>query len=266
MLDQITPLILTYNEAANIGRTLERLTWAREVVVVDSFSDDDTLNILSSFPRVRLVQRKFDTHERQWNFGLKETDISTEWVMTMDADFVLTTELIEEIAHLQPRPNIRGYRAPFVFCIDGRRLRCAICPPATFLFRRDRAQYFQDGHTQKLRLFGKIESLLTPILHDDRKPWSRWVESQERYALLEAQKRLDSSVASLDAADRVRKLRVVAPCAMGLYCLIVRGGILDGWAGFYYAFQRMTAELMLSRHLIRNDFGLKRRTRVRGRS
>ena len=49
MLDQITPLILTYNEAPNIGRTLEQLTWARDIVVVDSFSTDDTVEIASSF-------------------------------------------------------------------------------------------------------------------------------------------------------------------------------------------------------------------------
>ena len=61
MLDQITPVILTYNEAANIGRTLERLAWAREVVVVDSLSTDDTVAIAGRFPNTRVVQRPFDT-------------------------------------------------------------------------------------------------------------------------------------------------------------------------------------------------------------
>lgn len=45
MMEQITPLILTCNEAPNIGRTLERLTWARDIVVVDSFSNDETVEI-----------------------------------------------------------------------------------------------------------------------------------------------------------------------------------------------------------------------------
>jgi hypothetical protein len=45
----------------------------------------------------------------------------------------------------------------------------------------------------------------------------------------------------------------VAPVAMVFYCLIIRGGILDGWAGFYYAFQRALAELMLSLYLIDHD-------------
>ena len=88
MLEQITPLILTYNEAPNIGRTLENLSWARDVVVVDSFSDDETLEIAASFPNVRVVQRVFDSHRNQWEFGLRETEIQTPWVLALDADYV----------------------------------------------------------------------------------------------------------------------------------------------------------------------------------
>src|SRR2546430_16708663 len=97
MLDQITPIILTYNEAPNIGRTLEQLGWARDIVVVDSFSDDETLEIVSSLPQARVFQRKFDSFAGQCNFGLTETGINSEWVLSLDADYVLTPELIEEI-------------------------------------------------------------------------------------------------------------------------------------------------------------------------
>jgi hypothetical protein len=47
----------------------------------------------------------------------------------------------------------------------------------------------------------------------------------------------------------LRRWRVVVPTAMPAYCLFVRGGVFDGWRGFYYAFQRATAELMLSVNL-----------------
>ena len=55
MLERITPLILTYNEAPNIARAIGGLSWAREIVVVDSFSDDETIQIATSFPNVRVV-------------------------------------------------------------------------------------------------------------------------------------------------------------------------------------------------------------------
>src|SRR5215467_12354062 len=101
MLDQITPLILTYNEAPNIARALAGLSWAKEIVVVDSFSDDETVAMAKSFSNVRMVQRAFDNHRNQWEFGLKETGITTPWVLALDADYVVTQELIAELKKLQ---------------------------------------------------------------------------------------------------------------------------------------------------------------------
>jgi len=104
---------------------------------------------------------------------------------------------------------------------------------------------------------GKIETLRSRILHDDRKSLSRWFQSQQRYMALEAKKIVSAGAESLGIADRVRRLRVIAPLAVLFYCLIVRGGVLDGWAGFYYAFQRMLAELLLSLYLIEQDLERK---------
>ncbi len=251
MLDQITPLILTYNEAPNIERALGGLAWAREILVVDSYSDDDTVKITRSFPNVRVVQRAFDCHRNQWEFGLKETDISTPWVLALDADYVVTEELVDELTTLQPNTATAGYRAKFIYCINGKKLRSGIYPPVTVLYRREFATYVQDGHTQRVALDGAVEDLRSRMLHDDRKSLRRWVKSQTKYTELEAQKLLAADRSSLGRADRLRRWLVVVPPAMLVYCLIIRGGILDGWAGFYYAFQRTLAELMLSHRFTR---------------
>lgn len=249
MLDQITPLVLTYNEAPNIVRSLGALSWATDVVVVDSFSDDDTVKIASSFPRVRVFQRAFDCHRNQWEFGLKETGISTRWVLALDADYVLSDDLIAELTNLAPDVRTAGYRANFVYCIKGRKLRSGIYPPVTVLYRCEAATYVQDGHTQRVAVEGAIEDLHAPIFHDDRKSLKRWLNSQAKYTELEAQKLRAADPAQLDLADRLRRWRFVVPPVMLVYCLFVRGGILDGWAGFYYAFQRAMAEAMLSHRL-----------------
>jgi glycosyltransferase involved in cell wall biosynthesis len=259
MFDQITPLILTYNEAPNIGRTLERLRWARDIVVVDSFSDDETLKIVSRFPQVRMFQRKFDNHGAQWSFGLNETGIATDWVLALDADFVLSPELVDEIGSLKPASGTRGYQAGFTYCVKGRPLRSGLLRAQTVLYRKSFAAYAQDGHTQRLLLQGKVETLRSRILHDDRKPLSRWFASQSRYMSLEAKKLLASEPGSLGRADRIRRWRVIAPLAVLFSCLIARGGVLDGWPGFYYAFQRMLAELLLSLYLIECDLNLRGR-------
>jgi len=257
MLEIITPLILTYNEAPNIERVLGRLGWAREVVVVDSVSDDETVEIASRFPQVRVVQRAFDTHSAQWNFGLRETGIVSEWVLALDADYVLTPEFVDELRTLRPAAETNGYQAKFRYCINGRILRSGVYPPVTVLYGRNSARYEQDGHTQRLFVDGKIETLRSRILHDDRKPLSRWFQSQQRYMALEAKKIVSADAESLGIADRVRRLRVIAPLAVLFFCLIVRVGVLDGWAGFYYAFQRMLAELLLSLYLIEQDLERK---------
>lgn len=250
MLDRITPLILTLNEAPNIGRTLDRLAWARDIVVVDSGSTDATLEIAARYPSVRVFERRFTTHAEQWNHGLRETGIATEWVLALDADFLLTDEIVREIAALAPGPDTGGYRAPFVYCVDGAPLRGAVYPPVVVLFRRDGAEYGQDGHTQRVRARGTIEALSAPIRHDDRKPLDQWLAAQARYMRLEAEKLRSTPLAALSWPDRMRRLIVVAPPAMFAYCWILKGGWLDGRAGLVYALQRTAAEIVLSLRLL----------------
>ena len=251
MLNQITPLILTFNEAPNIERNLRQLCWAGDIVIVDSFSTDDTIDLTQQFPQVRTFQRAFDTHARQWEFGLKETGIKTPWVLALDADYIITNEFIAELEVLAPPNDVRGYSSEFIYCLNGKRLRSGLYPPVTVLYRRNLATYEQDGHTQRIMTNGEVRTLSTAILHDDRKSLRRWFGAQARYSELEARKLLAANSADLCVADRVRRWSIVAPPAMLLYCLILRGGVFDGWAGLHYAFERTVAELMLSLHLIR---------------
>jgi len=256
MMTEITPLIITYNEAPNLERTLERLSWAKDIVIVDSMSTDATRVIASRYPAVRVFERAFTTHAEQWNFGLQQTGITTEWVLALDADFVMTTEAIGEISELSPPPAVAGYRVPFTYCINGTPLRSGVYPPVTVLYRRDAAIYEQDGHTQRVRVDRTVMPLSSRILHDDRKPLSHWIASQVRYMRLEADKLESAPDSALASVDRLRKLIVVAPPLMFVRCLFIGGGILDGWAGLFYALQRATAELILSLSLIeRRLFG-----------
>lgn len=249
-MTDLTALVLTFNEAPNIARTLERLSWVKDVVVVDSHSTDATRDIAAGFPNVRVFQRAFTTHADQWNFGLGQTGIRTDWVLALDADFVLTDAAIREIRELSPLPELAGYRASFTYCIDGRPLSSAVYPPVTVLFRRGEASYQQDGHTQRVRVSGLVGELSARICHDDRKPLSHWMASQVRYMALEADKLATAAPSTLGLIDRVRRWIVIAPPLMFVYCLLVKGGIRDGRAGLFYALQRATAELILSLTLV----------------
>lgn len=261
MLDSITPVILTFNEAPNIGRTLERLNWAKDVVVVDSFSSDETIAIVSQFTNVRVFKRKFESHADQWNFGAHQTSIKTEWVLALDADYLVSDSLVKEIGALAPSTDVVGYRASFRYCIEGRELRGAAYPPVTVLWRRARGTYTQDGHTQRVQLIGQTRNLQGVIQHDDRKSIQHWLNAQSRYMRLEADKLTSLRFAQASVKNRVRKLIVIAPVAMFLYCMFVKGNILDGRAGLYYALQRSIAEAILSLYLLQATIG---RNRSRG--
>jgi glycosyltransferase involved in cell wall biosynthesis len=251
MLDQITPLILTYNEAPNIARTLSELSWARRIVVIDSLSDDGTLEILKNHPQVEVFQRKFETHAKQWNFGLKQ--VETEWVLSLDADYRLSLELITEIKALPLESGISHYFVPFKYCVFGMPLKGTILPPRAILFKKLTATYIDDGHTQLLQAEGKSQLLKGYIYHDDRKPLSRWLWAQDRYMLIEAKKLNETPIAELSWGDKIRKQKIFAPLIIFIYCLILKQGILDGWRGWYYAFQRMFAETLLSIRLIERE-------------
>lgn len=251
MLEKITPLILTYNEAPNIAYTLECLTWAERIIAIDSFSTDETLDILYSIPQVQVYQRKFDTHANQWNYGLQL--VNSEWVLSLDADYIVSTELIFEIAKLPQDTTTNGYFARFKYCVFGKPLRGNILPPRQILFRKDKSIYIDDGHTQLLQIQGESAMLLGYIHHDDRKSLSRWLWAQDRYILIEVKKLLETPVNKLSLSDRIRKQKILAPFIILIYCLILKGGILDGWRGWYYAFQRVLVEILLAIRLIETE-------------
>lgn len=246
--DLISPLILTYNEAPNIGRTLERLAWAKQIVIVDSFSTDETLNIVRLYPQVRLLQRPFDSHANQWNFGLDH--VSTPWVLALDADYIVPDGFIQEVSEFSLLSGPDGYVARFRYSVHGKPLRGTLYPPGIVLFRRDRARYYDDGHTQRLKLDGEIGQLQSKIVHDDRKSFSCWLQSQDRYMILEAQKLMGTAHQNLSLASRIRKTKVLAPLFVMSYCLFAKRTVLDGWPGWYYTLQRVAAEIILSLRLI----------------
>ena len=245
--DQITPMVLTYNEEANIARCLDRLTWAQRILIVDSGSTDGTLDIASKYPQVCIEQRPFDDFASQCNFGLSR--ISTPWVLSLDADYELSPELVEEIRALAPGPHA-GYEAAFIYRIYGKPLRGTLYPPRTILYLKDRAAYQNEGHGHRVIVQGSVGRLRGRVYHDDRKPLARWFFSQQKYAQVEAAHLLASPSSRLNRADRIRRMAWPAPILVFFYTLIAKRCILDGWAGWFYVLQRTIAEVMIALELV----------------
>ncbi|MFK7955085.1 MAG: glycosyltransferase family 2 protein [Lysobacterales bacterium] len=247
-LTDITPVLLTFNEADNLQRTLEGLKWAQQIIIVDSGSTDDTRRIAEAFPQVRWLTRAFDDFASQRNFGLDA--VNTAWVLSLDADHHLSAELVSELASLDDQ-HCQAFFAAFKYQIWQQSVRCAILPARPVLFRNASCRYQPDGHAEHLMIDGRHGQLVHPVTHDDRKPLSRWVSAQDGYAQREAEKLRTAEV--LGRADKIRRITWLAPLAVFFYVLIIRGGIFEGRRGFFYAYQRLLAEVNLALHLMQNE-------------
>ncbi len=243
---KFTSVILSLNEAPNLARVLEKLHFAEEIVVLDSGSTDATVDIAQQYPRVRLATRSFESHATQWNYAIHQMQINTPWVLALDADYVLEDALIEEIKQLEPAGDVNGFLIRCKYAIGGKILRTSLYPPQLCLYRVNHAHYLQEGHTQRIRVEGKHAQLNGYIVHDDRKPFARWLQSQQRYAKLEAERLHTDGFNSLRWQDKLRKCLVITPVLVPIYLLFVRGLILDGLAGLRYACERGIAESFIA--------------------
>ncbi len=249
----VTAMVITYNEEANIKRTLDRLTWAKSVLLIDSGSSDATLALAAQYPNVRVVTNPFVSFAQQCNFGLQQ--VQTEWVLSLDADYELSTDLVEEIAGLRSAQSPSGFKAAFTYCIHGHKLRSSLYPPRTVLYRREAARYEDEGHGHRVRIAGAVNDLKCRIHHDDRKSLSRWFASQIKYADLESKALLAAESGSLPMQDKIRRRGWLAPWLVFGLTYFGKGLFLNGWAGLHYSLQRLLAEIMLSICLI--DLRLK---------
>jgi glycosyltransferase involved in cell wall biosynthesis len=243
MLGEITPVLLTFNEAANIGRTLSCLTWAKDIVIVDSGSTDETASILAGFPQVRVFHRVFDTHGNQWRYATQETGISTNWILRLDADYEVTEALKIELSRLDADAAVDAYRISFDYAIFGRKLISSLYPPNTILLRKGKFSVRDKGHTEAWTVQGPVKGLKARIIHDDRKSTEQWMLSQGCYMRRElAHLRAERS----GLRSWLRLSPPLMPLVVFLYCLFVKGLILNGRAGIFYALQRLIAEAALS--------------------
>ncbi|HUB83235.1 MAG TPA: glycosyltransferase [Bryobacteraceae bacterium] len=241
----VTPLILTHNEEANIETALAALAWARKVVVVDSGSSDRTEEIARTFGNVAWFVQPFDSHSSQWSFGVRETSIDTRYILALDADMRPGTGFLEELARFAGGP-VRSGLVPFEYRMQRRRLLGSIYPPQVRVFPRDEVRIEQRGHTQVFTSSAPMYRFRSKLIHEDCKPFARWVANQLRYAALEADRIRTAPAQSF--RDRLRRSGI-SPAIWGGYAYLRAGGPFAGRAARAYAQERMVFEALLARLL-----------------
>ena len=164
MKNKISVFIITYNEEKIIGQCLEKLFWADEIIIVDSGSSDETVNICKNFD-AKIIINPFENFGIQKEFALKQT--SNNWVLSLDADEILSDKLIEEIQDLDFSKETNGYNIPrtHVFLNKIFRYGNENKKPILRLFNKQFGNFEQNKVHEKIVVQGNISNLKQEMLH-----------------------------------------------------------------------------------------------------
>ncbi|MDD5409895.1 MAG: glycosyltransferase family 2 protein [Methylobacter sp.] len=158
-------IIITKNEASHIGRCLESVSWADEIIVLDSGSQDDTVSICRQYTD--------KVYETDWpGFGVQKQraldKAKGDWVLSIDADEMVTAELRAEIEKALQQEQFHGYEIPRLSSYCGRQIRHGGWWPdhVLRLFRRDCGRFTDSVVHERIIVQGQISQLSAPLLHD----------------------------------------------------------------------------------------------------
>ena len=269
MTAPVSVIVPTLDEELNLPECLDSLTWADQVCVVDSYSNDQTVQIARA-RGVHVVQHAFESYSRQKNWALENLPLRHEWVLIIDADERVTPELREEIEALLPNAPRDGYYVNRRFIFLGRWIRHAGWYPSwnLRLFRHRLGRYDDREVHEHVVLDGQAGYLRNDLLHLDRRGLDAFVARHNRYSTLEAAARFKAESGAPDRArlpvsllaspvQRKRFLRErvwprvpARPVALFVYMYILRRGFLDGRPGLalcvFHSYQEFIVGLKLA--------------------
>ena len=163
-------IILTYNEEANLNTCLEaaRLI-SDDIIIIDSFSSDRTREIASKY-NTKFIQNKFVNQGIQFNWALDNVEIKYNWILRLDADETLTNESVEEIITKLKNPNSEAFEFNKRIIWMGRWLKYGGIYPmkVTRLFKKGYARY-EERTEENLIVDGKTEKLKNDLIENNKK-------------------------------------------------------------------------------------------------
>jgi glycosyltransferase involved in cell wall biosynthesis len=250
-VEPLSVLILTRDEADRLPDCLARVSFADEILVVDSGSTDETVAIAEA-AGARVLTREFTSHADQKNWGLER--LRNRWVLILDADERVSADLADEIrAVLGDAARADGYWLRRRSRFQGRWIRgCGWQRDRVLrLFDRERGRYDRRAIHEEVRVDGRVAELRARLDHDPYRGLSEWVARTERYACLGAEE-----LARRGRPFRLRDL-VVRPPARFLKQWLIRGGWRDGVEGLVLCAISAWGVLLKYAHLrerFRRDF------------
>lgn len=246
-MPKLSVTIITKNEAADIAEAIASVSWADEILVVDSHSADATVDIARG-AGARVIGRDFAGYIDQKNFAAAEA--SHDWILSLDADERVTPELAQEIRQTMAHPAHAAYQVPRLTWHLGRWIRATDWYPdyQTRLYDRRAARWTGRYVHEGVSVDGSVGRLRGDLHHYAYRDISDHLETIDRYTTLAARQMYEDGRRASAAA------LLLHPPAAFLRNLLLRGGFRLGTAGIivstlnaYYVFLKF-AKLWAFRH------------------
>lgn len=226
----ISALAITYNEASNIERYIKSLSFADEIIIVDSFSTDETEAIAKKH-NVTFVQREFDNFSSQKNYALSLAN--HDWIVFFDLDEIISEDLAEEIqTKIASNSEIVAYKVKRNFHFMGKRIKYSGFQNDTVvrIFKKANAKYNGKAVHETLEVDGKVETLKNRSDHFSYKGFDAYNQKLTDYSSFQAQMLFDKNVRPNLYHFLFR------PWYRFFHQYVIKLGFLDGKEGFILAY------------------------------
>ncbi len=184
---KISALAITLNEATAIENFIETLWFADEIIIVDSFSTDETVAIASKHEKVIVHKRAFDNFSSQKNFAISKA--KNDWVVFFDPDEEITKTLSEEIIKTVENPKAVAFSVKRDFYFMGKRIKYSGLrnDHVVRLFNKNYCRYNSNLVHERLDSEGETSFLKTTLPHHTYKSFDDYLSKMNRYSALQAQ-------------------------------------------------------------------------------
>lgn len=227
---KISALAITLNEAEVIETFIQSLWFAHEIIIVDSYSTDKTVELATQFDKVKVVQRKFDNFSDQKNYAIAQA--SNEWVVFFDPDEEVTQLMSKEILATLKDPKAIAYFVKRELYFMGKRIKYSGFQTdwVIRLYHQDHCSYDGNLVHETLHANGTTAKLKTRLPHHTYKSFDDYTGKLHRYSALQARM----------LYDKGKKPHLFhflfRPFYRFWHQYILRLGILDGKEGFILAY------------------------------
>lgn len=225
----LSVIIIAKNEALNIQRCLESVQWADEIIVLDSGSSDNTVDIAKQYTT--------QVYSTDWQgYGVQKQRalgyVTQPWVLNLDADESVSDALKADIQAIIRENRADACRIPIQMHFEGKRLRHSSSPSRhARLFKKEGAFFSPDLVHEKIILpeGAKVIQLKTPIFHHSFRDVSHAIEKMNRYSSYSAKMRRNSK-------KQISLTQTLLSSSwMFFRCYVLQRGFMDGRVGFLFA-------------------------------